>query len=78
MVSNTSKDFLITYEWGNLVLMYCDLWTKEFKIKIVDQSTARDFMLIALIKNMVSYIGSSIHLHATKLFEIYYKKTSFS
>ena len=28
---------------GNLKLMYCDLWPKEFKIWIVDQFTARNF-----------------------------------
>ena len=31
----------------NLMLMYCDLWSKEFKIEyIVDQSNACDFTLV--------------------------------
>ena len=34
---------------GNLMLMYCDLWPKEFKNWIVDRPTARDFTVFSLL-----------------------------
>ena len=53
----------------NLMLIYCDLWPKSYKIELVDQSTARDFTAIVLLepqkhsKNNLEYFQTAPPLH---------------